>query len=108
MNSAHLRQRLADWSFPATSFVSVIVAISRQARETERQLSTIETRVPPQFELDGLVREVRRHWRQAGDFSGLPRRMLRKLPWVLFYPSDTPSVWLGRDRRFCDEMFRMA
>lgn len=106
MSTAHLRRRLDAWSFPTTSFVSEIVATTRQARATEQRLSSLETRVPRPYELDVLVREVRRHWSQTGAVTGLPRKTLRRLPWILFYPSDKPRSWLGRDPQFRNQLFR--
>lgn len=106
MSTAHLRRRLGEWSFPTTSFVSELVATTRQARATEQRLSSVESRVPPPHELDALVREVRRHWKENGTVAGLPRRTLRRLPWVLFYPSDKPRSWLGSDPQFRLQLFR--
>lgn len=102
----HLQKRLADWKFPPHTFVSQLIRTERMAREVARTLGDVVPEPPRKFDLSDIADEIREHWYEQKTLNGLPRRTLRLLPWVIFYPPDQPEDWLGASHSFQNETHR--
>ncbi len=84
-------------------------AVNWQPRLVERREASLitfwGTRVPPEpsrFMLETILDRVRAHWDRCGALEGLPRKDLRYVPQIMFFPPGNESSWLGADPRFCD------
>jgi len=64
-------------------------------REIKDKLRGIDGPPPPPYELNTTWHIVRDGWRQRGNFDDIPPVHLRRMGWVLFYPENSPTGWLG-------------
>lgn len=63
----------------------------------------LEPRRPDPFELDSILRRVRQSWLAERRLDQLSRRDFRSIPWILFYPPQSPHEWLAGDEQFLRE-----
>lgn len=78
-------------------------------RSTEREGRRIQhvwgdrpTPEPSRYELEEVLERVVAHWCQHGTLSGLPRRDLRRVHHVLYFPPGRDAEWLGANDAFCE------
>ncbi|OJH33409.1 EH signature domain-containing protein [Cystobacter ferrugineus] len=83
--------------------------MERALQSVQIQLQGLEGRPPATLPLDDILAAMRGHWERHGDLDGLPLRLLRRVPWVLFYPAEgDPQEWLGADRGLSAAYLRWA
>lgn len=100
MSGTSLQKSLADWlEFPPAKWIVEPRATRRAERSVIATLQAFEPINPSSRDLAALHRRVTSAWRREQPLVSIGLRDLRQLPWVLFYPSDDPSRWLGRERR---------
>ncbi len=74
------------------------VQVRRALFEIERQFGGLAPRQPKQYDLEQVYQRVRSVWSAEQTLADLNQRELEMLPWVLFYPRDLSSKWLGQDK----------
>ena len=98
-----LNHALAGWTgFPVIERQFAPRLTPRAAAAAAKRLGEAsEPRPPLPYDLEALHGRVRRAWLQHRSLDGIAARDLRRLPWVLFYPSDArgnaAADWLGAD-----------
>lgn len=63
-------------------------------------LGDIKPKQPKAFDLNNTWGVVSSTWEATKSIDKLGRRHLRLIPWILFYPPNDESSWLGRDEYF--------
>lgn len=78
------------------------VAVIKARAKIEKLHPDIEPSVPQPSDLRRTWREIKQHWDEHQSLEGLSRSQLRMSPWVMFFPAEQPSHWLGSDAQFVE------
>lgn len=90
-----LRNALGSWTEPAFGRYGTTPKRTMKADKEVTELFGHEARPPAEYDLQRLFVRARRA-ADRGRLLSLEHRDLRRLPWVLFYPHDSPpGSWLG-------------
>ena len=98
-----LREVLAGWRPLPIPPVQEPARLLQQVERLKQQLGDVAAEQCSPYELDETLRVLRGYW-QEGRLDQVPRRHLRRSPYVLFYG---PKPHVGDDPAFLEEYFRV-
>jgi len=98
--------RHRDFSKRLTSGPLLPVKVERVKREIELKLGDTTPKMPGNLDLEETWNQIKKHLAKKKPLADLPRRSLRRLPWLLFYPREQPKKWFANDEQLLDELFK--
>ncbi len=83
------------------------VKVERIKKEIERKFGDTTPKMPCIEDLEETWNQIKKHLTKKKPLSGLPRRALRRLSWLLYYPREQPQKWFVHNEDLVEELFKL-
>lgn len=94
------------WRPPTTPLSPTF--LPKVVKELERNWADVSPQIPPEFELDQIIRQISEVWRTKGTLSSLSAKHRRWVPYSLYYPLNRKDLWLGHDSKFVAALLELC
>ncbi|NCB39910.1 MAG: hypothetical protein EOM80_14185 [Erysipelotrichia bacterium] len=99
--------RYRDLSRRLLPSIFLPVKVERIKKEIERKFGETTPKMPCIQDLEETWNQIKKHLTHKKPLSELPRRALRRLSWLLYYPREQPQKWFVHNENLVEELFKL-